>query len=116
MYGLHGESTAQEVELSHLEGYKGSKPVRIGPCVPLLGARWLLSLASSGALAGNGAFSQVQLDIYGELMDTIYLSVRERAGSCELALATGATLTEQVRGTGLIRVLGPCGQGKIQHP
>ena len=52
MYGLHGETEIPEQELKHLRGYKDSRPVRIG----------------------NAAFSQVQLDIYGELMDTIYLA------------------------------------------
>lgn len=47
MYGLRGEENLPEVELSHLEGYKGSRPVRIG----------------------NEAAGQKQLDIYGELMD-----------------------------------------------
>jgi len=47
MYGLRGEEDLAEEELSHLDGYKGSKPVRIG----------------------NGAAKQKQLDIYGELMD-----------------------------------------------
>jgi GH15 family glucan-1,4-alpha-glucosidase len=40
-----------EETLDHLEGYKGSKPVRIG----------------------NAAYKQTQLDIYGELMDSVYL-------------------------------------------
>jgi GH15 family glucan-1,4-alpha-glucosidase len=40
-----------EKELPHLEGYKGSAPVRIG----------------------NGAATQLQQDIYGELMDSVYL-------------------------------------------
>jgi len=51
MYGMDGKKDLQEIELDHLEGYKKSKPVRIG----------------------NGAFNQVQLDIYGELLDAIYL-------------------------------------------
>jgi GH15 family glucan-1,4-alpha-glucosidase len=51
MYGIDGESHLTEEELPHLEGYRGSRPVRIG----------------------NGAHSQLQLDIYGELMDSAYL-------------------------------------------
>jgi len=52
MYGINGEHKLDEIELKHLEGYKGSGPVRIG----------------------NGAYNQLQLDIYGELMDSVYLS------------------------------------------
>jgi len=51
MYGIRGEHELNEETLDHLEGYKGSRPVRIG----------------------NGAYGQLQLDIYGELMDSIYL-------------------------------------------
>ncbi|KAF8697523.1 hypothetical protein AX14_001351 [Amanita brunnescens Koide BX004] len=51
MYTIHGEKDLPELELNHLDGYKGSKPVRIG----------------------NGAANHFQLDIYGELMDCIYL-------------------------------------------
>lgn len=51
MYALDGHKTLTEIDLSHLEGYKNSKPVRIG----------------------NGAYNQLQLDIYGELMDAVYL-------------------------------------------
>ncbi len=51
MYGLDGHTDLEEVELAHLRGYRDSKPVRIG----------------------NGAWDQLQLDIYGELMDGIYL-------------------------------------------
>ncbi|KAF8621287.1 hypothetical protein AX15_007886 [Amanita polypyramis BW_CC] len=51
MYTIHGEKDIPEMELTHLDGHKGSKPVRIG----------------------NGAADHVQLDIYGELMDCIYL-------------------------------------------
>lgn len=51
MYGIDGQHNLDEEMLDHLEGYKGSRPVRIG----------------------NGAYQQLQLDIYGELMDAVYL-------------------------------------------
>lgn len=51
MYGIDGRHQLTEESLEHLEGYKGSRPVRIG----------------------NGAYGQLQLDIYGELMDSVYL-------------------------------------------
>ncbi len=54
MYGLHGESDLTEIILPHLEGYRGSRPVRIG----------------------NGAADQRQLDIYGELLGAAYEYVR----------------------------------------
>ena len=52
MYGIDGAHTLTEQTLDHLEGYRGSSPVRIG----------------------NEAYGQLQLDIYGELMDSVYLS------------------------------------------
>jgi GH15 family glucan-1,4-alpha-glucosidase len=51
MYGIDGRRELTEETLDHLEGYKGSSPVRIG----------------------NGAYNQLQLDIYGELLDSVYL-------------------------------------------
>ncbi|ETS88057.1 hypothetical protein PFICI_01885 [Pestalotiopsis fici W106-1] len=51
MFTIRGETDIPEQELDHLEGYKGSRPVRIG----------------------NGAAFHQQFDIYGELMDGIYL-------------------------------------------
>ena len=51
MYGIDGRHDLREEVLSHFEGYKGSSPVRIG----------------------NGAYGQLQLDIYGELLDAVYL-------------------------------------------
>ena len=51
MYGIDGRHALDEEELSHLEGYRGSRPVRVG----------------------NAAYKQLQLDIYGELMDAAYL-------------------------------------------
>jgi GH15 family glucan-1,4-alpha-glucosidase len=51
MYGIDGRHELTEKNLDHLEGYMGSSPVRIG----------------------NGAYDQLQLDIYGELIDSVYL-------------------------------------------
>jgi GH15 family glucan-1,4-alpha-glucosidase len=50
MYRVDGSSDLKEESLGHLSGYRGSRPVRIG----------------------NGAADQLQLDIYGEAMDSIY--------------------------------------------
>jgi GH15 family glucan-1,4-alpha-glucosidase len=51
VYGIDGRDDLTETALEHLAGYRGSRPVRIG----------------------NGAFRQLQIDIYGELMDAVYL-------------------------------------------
>ena len=51
IYRVNGDTDVTEQLLPHLEGYKGSAPVRIG----------------------NAAQEQTQLDIFGELLDTIYL-------------------------------------------
>ncbi|MGY1781728.1 glycoside hydrolase family 15 protein [Geodermatophilus sp. SYSU D01036] len=51
VYGIDGRADLPEEELAHLEGYMGSAPVRIG----------------------NGAATQLQLDVYGELVDSLYL-------------------------------------------
>lgn len=56
MYGIGGERTLDESELKHLSGYDGARPVRIG----------------------NGAFDQVQHDIWGTMLDSVYLHVRTR--------------------------------------
>jgi len=50
MYGLAGERRLVELELTWLPGYEGSQPVRIG----------------------NDAHRQLQLDVYGELLDTLH--------------------------------------------
>jgi len=50
MFRIDGSSDLKEEELDHLEGYRGSRPVRIG----------------------NGAAGQLQLDIFGEALDAIY--------------------------------------------
>jgi GH15 family glucan-1,4-alpha-glucosidase len=52
MYGVDGRQKLAELSLDHLRGYEDSRPVRIG----------------------NAAYQQLQLDIYGEMMDSIYLA------------------------------------------
>jgi GH15 family glucan-1,4-alpha-glucosidase len=52
MYGIDGRQKLDELTLDHLKGYENSHPVRIG----------------------NAAYQQLQLDIYGEMMDSIYLA------------------------------------------
>lgn len=59
MYGLGGERLLHEVELGHLDGYRGSRPVRVG----------------------NGAWDQFQLDVYGELLAAAWVFTRQRAES-----------------------------------
>ena len=54
MYGVAGERRLPEFELPHLSGFAGSAPVRIG----------------------NGAVNQLQLDVYGEVMDSLWLARR----------------------------------------
>jgi GH15 family glucan-1,4-alpha-glucosidase len=51
MFTIHGGWDMPEIELDHLEGYRGSRPVRIG----------------------NGAYSQKQLDVYGETLDAVHI-------------------------------------------
>jgi alpha,alpha-trehalase len=51
MFGIGGEQILKEKELSHLSGWRNSRPVRIG----------------------NGAWDQRQLDVYGELLSAAYL-------------------------------------------
>ncbi|KAF0361282.1 glycoside hydrolase family 15 protein [Gigaspora margarita] len=51
MYSIDGKKRLDEKELNHLDGYRSSRPVRIG----------------------NGAYDHIQLDIYGELLDALYL-------------------------------------------
>jgi GH15 family glucan-1,4-alpha-glucosidase len=54
MYGIDGRTDLPEEVLDHMEGYEGSAPVRIG----------------------NGAAHQLQLDIYGEVIDAAYIAQR----------------------------------------
>jgi GH15 family glucan-1,4-alpha-glucosidase len=61
MYGLGGERLLPEVELYQLDGYRGSRPVRVG----------------------NEAAEQFQLDVYGELLDTAWIHHHRRGGDIE---------------------------------
>jgi GH15 family glucan-1,4-alpha-glucosidase len=56
MYGVGGERSLVEDELHHLSGYDNARPVRIG----------------------NGAFDQVQHDIWGTMLDSVYLHAKSR--------------------------------------
>jgi GH15 family glucan-1,4-alpha-glucosidase len=55
MYGVRGEYLTGEIELDWLEGYRGSRPVRIG----------------------NGAHSQLQLDVFGEVLDVAWCAYQQ---------------------------------------
>jgi GH15 family glucan-1,4-alpha-glucosidase len=58
VYRPDGSNHLEEIELTHLSGYRQSRPVRIG----------------------NRAAEQLQLDIYGEIMDAVYLSNKYSSG------------------------------------
>ena len=71
MYGIGGERHLTEEMLLHLDGYEYAQPVRIG----------------------NGAYAQQQHDVWGALLDSIYLHTRSRDG---LAESTWEILCRQV--------------------
>ncbi|MGI8564332.1 MAG: glycoside hydrolase family 15 protein [Candidatus Dormibacter sp.] len=56
LYGIGGEKQLDERTLDHLSGYEGARPVRVG----------------------NGAYSQRQHDVWGALLDSVYLHTRSR--------------------------------------
>ena len=56
MYGIGGEKHLPERELDHLTGYEGARPVRVG----------------------NGAFNQRQHDVWGAVLDSVYLHTKSR--------------------------------------
>jgi len=56
MYGVGGEDTLEETELTNLTGYEGASPVRIG----------------------NGAYDQAQHDVWGAVLDSVYLHTKSR--------------------------------------
>ena len=71
LYDVYGNAPARERTLGHLAGHRGSRPVRVG----------------------NGAAGQLQLDVYGEVVDAVALLVR-----------SGGTLDRETQG--VLRALG----------
>jgi alpha,alpha-trehalase len=71
MYGVGGERELTEEQLDHMGGYEGARPVRIG----------------------NAAYRQKQHDVWGALLDSIYLHTKSRDG---LAESTWRILVKQV--------------------
>ena len=65
MYGVAGERRLTEFELPWLAGYEGSQPVRVG----------------------NGASNQLQLDVYGEIIDALYQARRRGLAASDDAWA-----------------------------
>jgi GH15 family glucan-1,4-alpha-glucosidase len=56
MYGIGGEKRLEEYTLDHLHGYEGARPIRIG----------------------NGAYNQKQHDVWGAVLDSVYLHTKSR--------------------------------------
>jgi GH15 family glucan-1,4-alpha-glucosidase len=90
MYGIAGEHDLTERELPHLRGWRDSAPVRVG----------------------NGAWDQTQLDVYGELLNSLYL-YREQLGELHpeiqafvADLANTAARRWQERGAGMWEMRG----------
>jgi GH15 family glucan-1,4-alpha-glucosidase len=94
MYGLAGERMLREWEVPWLPGYEGSAPVRIG----------------------NAAAAQLQLDVYGEVMDALYqahlagLAESRDAWALQVALATHVGTIWTSPDHGIWEVRGP-----VQH-
>jgi GH15 family glucan-1,4-alpha-glucosidase len=74
MYGIAGERLLWEWEVPWLNGYEGSKPVRIG----------------------NAAHAQLQLDVYGEMMDALYQARRVGLPMSETAWAVALALLDHL--------------------
>ncbi|RZU45797.1 GH15 family glucan-1,4-alpha-glucosidase [Streptomyces sp. BK022] len=74
MYGITGERDLRERELSWLPGYEGSTPVRVG----------------------NGAADQLQLDVYGEVIETLYLAHESGVAHCAATAVLHQRLIENL--------------------
>jgi GH15 family glucan-1,4-alpha-glucosidase len=91
MYGLGGERRLVEYTLDHLPGYEGSTPVRVG----------------------NAAVKQLQLDVYGEVMDCLALARQSPLGSDDSSWRLQCALLDYLEGNwtqpdeGLWEIRGP---------
>jgi GH15 family glucan-1,4-alpha-glucosidase len=91
MYGLGGERRLVEYSLDHLPGYEGSRPVRVG----------------------NAAVKQLQLDVYGEVMDCLGLARQSSLGSDDHSWRLQCALLDYLEGNwaqpdeGLWEIRGP---------
>jgi GH15 family glucan-1,4-alpha-glucosidase len=74
MYGIAGERRLPELEIPWLAGYEGSRPVRIG----------------------NAASKQLQLDVYGELIDTLYQGCKGGLAGHDIAWGLQRALLEHL--------------------
>jgi GH15 family glucan-1,4-alpha-glucosidase len=76
LYTIGGGTELEERTLEHLDGYRGSRPVRVG----------------------NAALDQLQLDIYGELLDAIYLFDKYKESTSYSLWSRIAALVDWVAG------------------
>jgi GH15 family glucan-1,4-alpha-glucosidase len=76
LYTIGGGTELEERTLEHLDGYRGSRPVRVG----------------------NAALNQLQLDIYGELLDAIYLFDKYKESTSYSLWSRIAALVDWVAG------------------
>src|SRR5262249_20672300 len=74
MYGIAGERRLWEWEIPWLDGYEASKPVRVG----------------------NAAHAQLQLDVYGEMMDALYHARRVGLPMSETSWAVALALLDHL--------------------
>lgn len=75
MYGLAGERRLTEFEVPWLSGYQGAAPVRIG----------------------NAAHAQLQLDVFGEVMDALYQARRSGMGGMEASWSLQCQLLQHLQ-------------------
>ena len=89
MYGLSGERRLNESTLDWLQGYENSQPVRIG----------------------NGAYDQLQIDVYGELMDALHVGRK-----FQLDPSQDAWRFQKVLLKNLQKTMDAAGQGDLGDP